>query len=175
MRGHIYSSGQWEVRGDISHFGVEPSDDPVPSRDYWLQVASYYRATRERLRLQAGQHENQKARLDGQDHLRGRTEGMRVVDLSLKQAEEFLAKHERHYKAPIEPICAIGVGEERMEGGVPVPEMVDLHGAAILGRRRDGLGELAHIYCDGASQAYSLLYGACWRALKALGYEKAVL
>jgi hypothetical protein len=89
---------------------------------------------------------------------------MKVVDLSIKDAEEFLASHARHYKAPVEAICAIGVADE--EG---------LHGAAILGRREAGLGELAHIYVDGASQGYSLLYGACWRALKALGYDKSVL
>ena len=89
---------------------------------------------------------------------------MRVVDLSVKVAEELLANHDRHYKAPVEPICAIGVGDA--DG---------LHGAAILGRKEAGVGELAHIYVDGASQGYSLLYGACWRALKALGYEKTVL
>ncbi len=88
---------------------------------------------------------------------------MQIVAVTLKQAERFLSKHERHYKVPVEPICAIGVGEEGK-----------LHGAAILGRREED-AELAHIYCDGASQAYSLLYGACWRALKALGYKKAIL
>jgi hypothetical protein len=89
---------------------------------------------------------------------------MMIVSLSVKDAEAFLAKHDRHYKVPVEPICAIGVGEDNV-----------LHGAAILGRRADGDGELAHIYVDGVSQGYSLLYGACWRALKALGYEKAKL
>lgn len=89
---------------------------------------------------------------------------MRVVSISVKDARAFLAKHERHYKAPVEPVCAIGVGDK--DG---------LHGAAILGRRKDGDAELAHIYVDGASQGYSLLYGACWRALKALGYERAWL
>jgi hypothetical protein len=89
---------------------------------------------------------------------------LRVTDLSVKDAEAFLSKHERHYKAPVEAICAIGVADES-----------GLHGAAILGRKDSGLGELAHIYVDGASQGYSLLYGACWRALKALGYEKAIL
>lgn len=88
---------------------------------------------------------------------------MHIVPLTVTQAEEYLKAHERHYKAPAEKICAIGVGE----GGV-------IHGAAILGTNGTD-GELAHIYCDGASQAYSLLYGACWRALKALGYQKAVL
>lgn len=88
---------------------------------------------------------------------------MRTIDISVKDAEAFLAKHDRHYKAPVEAICAIAVEDES-----------GIHGAAILGRREPGLGELAHIYVDGISQGYSLLYGACWRALKALGYEKAV-
>ena len=94
---------------------------------------------------------------------------MRIVPLTVKEAEEFLAKHERHYKAPAEPVCAIGVGCYTHEKGK------ELNGAAILGRNEKGEGELAHIYVDGTSQGYSLLYGACWRALKALGYEKAVL
>jgi len=89
---------------------------------------------------------------------------MKIVPIGLKEAEAFLAEHGRHYKSPATPICAIGVGDD--DG---------LHGAAILGRNDDGDGELAHIYVDGASQGYSLLYGACWRALKALGYVRAVL
>ena len=89
---------------------------------------------------------------------------MRIVPLSMKDAESFLGKHERHYKVPVEPICAIGVAEG-----------TELHGAAVLGRREDGDGELAHIYVDGISQGYSLVYGGCWRALKALGYENAAL
>lgn len=89
---------------------------------------------------------------------------MRICALSLKEAEEFLAKHERHYKVPVEPICAIGVRDDD-----------SVHGAAILGRCDQNTAELAHIYADGSSQAYSLLYGSAWRALKALGYEKTWL
>lgn len=89
---------------------------------------------------------------------------METIALSVKDAETFLAKHERHYKSPVDPICAIGVSEGET-----------LHGAAILGRKSDGDAELAHIYVDGASQGYSLLYGACWRALKALGYKRTIL
>ena len=94
---------------------------------------------------------------------------MRIVALSIKEAEEFLAAHERHYKSPAEPICAIGVATADLNSDR------SLHGAAILGRKNDRTGELAHIYVDGVSQGYSLLYGSCWRALKALGYETAVL
>ena len=89
---------------------------------------------------------------------------METIALSVKDAEEFLKAHERHYKAPVEAICAIGVADESV-----------VHGAAILGRREDGDAELAHIYVDGTSQGYSLLYGSCWRALKALGYKRAWL
>lgn len=109
---------------------------------------------------------------------------MEVVAISLKDAEEFLSKHERHYKAPTEPICAIGVGDElrdvdvRLDAACTVRDLnvrFTLHGAAILGRRPDGDGELAHIYVDGTSQGYSLLYGAVWRAFKALGYKRSWL
>lgn len=102
---------------------------------------------------------------------------MRIVSLTVKEAEEFLAQHERHYKAPAEPICALGVGEgdAGTEDEQYEPERIRLHGAAILGRRNAYEAELTHIYVDGTSQGYSLLYGACWRALKALGYQKAWL
>lgn len=89
---------------------------------------------------------------------------MEIMPVSVAAAEEFLAKFDRHYKAPVEPIGAVGVGENGT-----------LHGAAVLGRNAEGDGELAHIYVDGTSQGYSLLYGACWRVFKALGYKRAVL
>lgn len=89
---------------------------------------------------------------------------METVPLTIAQAEAFLQAHERHYVEPAERICAIGLGDAS-----------GLHGAAILGRTADGDACLAHIYVDGTFQGYSILYGACWRALKALGYKRAVL
>lgn len=89
---------------------------------------------------------------------------LNLVPLRLRDAEIFLAKFERHYRVPVEPLGAVGVADE-----------TGLRGAAILGIRDDGDAELAHIYADGTSQAYTLLYGACWRILKAYGYKKAAL
>lgn len=89
---------------------------------------------------------------------------METTALTIAHAEAFLKAHERHYKVSAEPICAIGLSE----AGV-------LHGAALLGRTPEGNAELAHIYVDGAWQGYSLLYGACWRAFKALGYKTLTL
>ena len=83
-----------------------------------------------------------------------------TIALKIEEAEVFLINHHRHYTAPTEPVCAIGLSEDGT-----------LHGAAILGRTKDGHGKLAHIYVDGAWQGYSLLYGACWRAYQALGYK----
>ena len=89
---------------------------------------------------------------------------METRAISVKDAEAFLKAHDRAYKEPAEPICAIAVAEGQT-----------VHGAAILGRLDDETAALAHIYVDGASQGYSLLYGSAWRALKALGYKLAVL
>ena len=84
--------------------------------------------------------------------------------LTIAQAVEFLKNHERHYSMPAEPICAIGLWADAA-----------LHGAAILGRNADGDACIGHIYVDGAWQGYSLLYGACVRAFKALGYKRMIL
>ncbi len=83
-----------------------------------------------------------------------------TITLTIAEAEAFLADHGRHYTAPAEKIAAIGLSENGI-----------LHGAAILGRTEEGHGIVAHIYADGTWHAYSLLYGACYRAFAALGYE----
>ena len=92
---------------------------------------------------------------------------MRIIPLTITQAEAFLKTHKRHYKTPARPICAIGVGDDHF-----VPK---IHGAAILGCHKNGDAELSHIYCDGISQGYTLLYGSAWRTLKAMGYTRTVL
>jgi hypothetical protein len=88
---------------------------------------------------------------------------MHIVPLSIKEAETFLRKHGRHYKTSATPVCAIGV------------KNAVLHGAAIFGCHKNGDAELSHIYCDGVSTGYTLLYGASWRVLKAMGYTKTWL
>ena len=86
------------------------------------------------------------------------------ISLSLKEAEDFLKSHGRHYQFPVEPVCAIGLTDE-----------TGLHGAAILGRTKDGEAQIAHIYVDGSFQGYSILYGCCLRAFMAMGYKKLIL
>lgn len=82
-----------------------------------------------------------------------------ITPLSIEEAQVFLEAHGRHYKADGVPVFAIGYAD---------------HGAAIIGHR-NGEAVLIHIYCDGVSEGYTMLYGAAWRAAKALGYKRMVL
>ena len=88
---------------------------------------------------------------------------MRLIPITIAEAEKFLATHKRHYVNPgTDKIGAIGIGDS------------ELHGAAVLARlpSNDGwVGCIAHIYVDGSFGGYTTLYGACWRALHAMGYE----
>ncbi len=89
---------------------------------------------------------------------------MENVSLSMKEAEDFLKAHGRHYQFPCEAVTAIGL-----------MDATGLHGAAILGRNLEGDGVIGHIYVDGSFQGYSILYGCCVRAFMALGYKRLVL
>ena len=88
---------------------------------------------------------------------------MQIFPMTIKAAMEFLKKNERHYKSEATPVFAIGIaiGDE-------------VCGAVVVGER-EGDAELAHIYSVGEYLGYTILYGAAWRASKALGYKRMVL
>lgn len=95
--------------------------------------------------------------------------GLRVVPVSFDEACRFVEAHHRHHGAPIGHKFSIGVqcGEA-------------LVGVAIVGRPvarhlDDGRTlEVARTATDGTRNANSMLYGAAWRAAKALGYDRVV-
>lgn len=84
-----------------------------------------------------------------------------LVPISLREANEYLAKHIRQYR-PM-PGCKFTVGCA-LDG--------KLAGAAIVGRCRDDSQALQidRIYTTGGRTAYGMLYGAAARAAQALGY-----
>ncbi len=88
---------------------------------------------------------------------------METVALPIETAMEFLKENERHYKSDAKPLFAIGI---HING--------ELCGAAVVGTRNDEV-ELCHIYSVGEYQGYTVLYGAVWRACKAMGYKKLIL
>lgn len=92
-----------------------------------------------------------------------------IVPITLPEANAFVQEHHRHHApVPGAKFC-IGVAkEDRIVGvaivGRPVARMSD-----------DGWTlEVNRTCTDGTKNANSMLYGACWRAAKALGYRKLI-
>lgn len=93
----------------------------------------------------------------------------RLIPLSLSVANAFVAKHHRHHKPVRGHKFSIGcVSDETLVGvaivGRPVSRHLD-NGFTL---------EVTRLCTDGEKNACSFLYGAAWRAAKALGYEKII-
>lgn len=92
-----------------------------------------------------------------------------VVPVSITEANAFVAQLHRHHKPTPGGKFAVGVAE----GGEVV-------GVAIVGRPvarnyDDGWTLEVNRSCtDGRRNANSMLYGAAWRAAKALGYRRLI-
>lgn len=92
-----------------------------------------------------------------------------ITPINLDEANAFVAYHHRHHKpVPGAKFC-IAVSEDNVVRGV-----------AIVGRpvaRMSDTGftlEVNRCCTDGARNACSMLYGAAWRAAKALGYLRLI-
>ena len=95
--------------------------------------------------------------------------GLRVVPVTRDQALAHLAAHHRHHGRPQGYRFAVGVAEgDRLVGvamaGRPVARALD-NGQTI---------EIVRVATDGTPNACSMLYGACWRAARALGYTHGI-
>ncbi|MFJ9712835.1 XF1762 family protein [Streptomyces sp. NPDC101234] len=95
---------------------------------------------------------------------------LHLVPVRSRQAKEFVRTWHRHHPPPAGQIFAVGAADE---SGV-------LRAVAIVGRPvarhlDDGATlEVTRTAGDGTRNANSLLYGASWRAAKALGYRRLV-
>lgn len=96
-------------------------------------------------------------------------DGLRVVPVSFDEAKTFVRALHRHHGPPPGMKFAVGVAAgEQLVGvamvGRPVSRHVD-----------DGLTlEVNRTCTDGTKNVNSMLYGAAWRAAKALGYRRMV-
>jgi hypothetical protein len=92
-----------------------------------------------------------------------------VVPVTFRQACAFVTELHRHNKAPRGHKFSVGLSNgERLVGvamaGRPVARVLD-----------DGLTvEINRTCTDGTPNANSMLYGAAWRAAKAMGYRRGV-
>jgi hypothetical protein len=93
-----------------------------------------------------------------------------IVPVSFSLATQFVAEHHRHHQPPVGHKFSIGLaaGDE-------------LVGVAMVGRPvarhyDDGTTLEVNRTCvaDGVPNGNSMLYGAAWRAAKALGYRRLI-
>jgi len=91
-----------------------------------------------------------------------------IVPVTLKTAQNFVARIHRHHRAPVGHKFSVGV----------VDETGTLRGVAMVGRPvaralDDGWTlEVNRVATDGCRNACSALYGAATRTAKALGYRR---
>lgn len=91
-----------------------------------------------------------------------------VVTITLREANAYVERIHRHHGAARGCFFCIAVVDEQSE----------IRGVAIVGRpvaRRlqDGYtAEVLRVATDGCPNACSALYGACWRAARAIGYRR---
>lgn len=95
---------------------------------------------------------------------------MKVAPITFREASNYINLYHRHHNATIGCKFCISV----------IDDDGQLHGVAVCGRpvsRRldDGYTlEINRVCTDGAKNACSMLYGACCRIAKHMGYKKVI-
>jgi hypothetical protein len=92
---------------------------------------------------------------------------LKVVPVTLKEANEFVGKVHRHHKATVGHKFSIGVEKDGQLVGVcvtgrPVARKID----------HTRVAEVTRLATDGTKNACSILYAAAARCAKAMGYDK---
>ena len=94
---------------------------------------------------------------------------MEIRPITFKQACEYIEKHHRHHKPTVGCKFCIGVFADDV-----------MHGCAVCGRpvsRKYDNGltlEINRVCTDGERNACSMLYGACCRIAKHMGYKRVI-
>lgn len=94
---------------------------------------------------------------------------LQITPITLSEAQAFVEQHHRHHGKPVGHICSLAVSKGDKVVGV-----------AIIGRpvargNQDGFtAEVTRCCTDGTRNACSKLYGAAWRAVRALGYRRLI-
>jgi len=95
---------------------------------------------------------------------------LRIVPTTLAEANAFVKQHHRHHKPVPGSKFSIAVADDKDE----------VRGVAIVGRPVSRVMdngwtlEVNRVATDGSKNACSMLYGACWRAARAMGYTKLI-
>lgn len=91
-----------------------------------------------------------------------------LMPVTLREASAFVERHHRHHKPPQGGLFAVGCGDTEVRG-------VAIVGRPVARMLNDGwTAEVTRLATDGSRNACSMLYGAAWRAARALGYRRLV-
>ena len=100
--------------------------------------------------------------------------------ITLREACAFVAAHHRHHKPPPGCLFCVAVNDGPPGWHPPMAYDRQVVGVAIVGRPvsrmlQDGYtAEVTRVCTLGTRNASSALYGACWRAARAIGYRRLV-
>lgn len=94
---------------------------------------------------------------------------LHLTPITLREANAFVQLHHRHHKPVRGCIITLAVSDDAGVRGVAIV------GRPVARRLQDSwTAEVNRVATDGARNACSMLYGAAWRAVKALGYKRLV-
>lgn len=94
---------------------------------------------------------------------------MKIVPITLRAANAFVAAHHRHNKPARGWKFGLGLSDGNGIRGVAMA------GRPVARHFDDGLTiEVNRTCTDGTRNANSMLYGAVWRAAKAMGYRRCI-
>lgn len=93
---------------------------------------------------------------------------LRIVPVRHAAANDFVRRLHRHNRPTLGAIFCVGVADDELRG-------VAIVGRPVARRLDDGTTvEILRVCTDGARNACSMLYGACRKAARALGYARIV-
>jgi hypothetical protein len=92
-----------------------------------------------------------------------------IVPCTISDACSFVAQHHRHHQPPQGGLFALAVAQADQVVGVAIV------GRPVARHLADGwTAEVTRVATDGTRNACSKLYGAAWRASRALGWRKLI-
>jgi len=92
-----------------------------------------------------------------------------LVSMTRAEAHEFVRAHHRHHKPSVGDVFCLGAERDGAIIGVAVV------GRPVARMLNDGATlEVTRLCTDGTRNACSFLYGAAWRAARALGWKRLI-
>lgn len=95
--------------------------------------------------------------------------GLVLVPLTQREAFQFIGRHHRHHRPPRGTILQIGAANEGK-----IVAVITI-GRPVARNSDDGwTAEVTRMCSDGTKNACSFLYGAAWKAARAIGYKRLI-